>query len=93
MNQAVETSPTAEPARRICEVTFDTQDATRHRRVCSKPPGSWGLPFDPEAHGARLRDCLGARLTDAQIRSVLGLLDNLERLSAREIGEPAALLA
>jgi aconitate decarboxylase len=61
-------------------------DGTHHRAVCTKPPGSWGAPVDPEMHGKKLRDCLGVRLDAPATESVLAGLGNLERSSAREVG-------
>ena len=75
------------------ELEATLEDGTRRRQVCAKPPGSWGQPVDVDAHQSKLRDCLGVRLEEADVRSVLGLVDNLERLSVREIGELTALLA
>jgi 2-methylcitrate dehydratase PrpD len=72
------------------EIEAEMTDGSRHHAVCTKPPGSWGAPVDPEMHARKLRDCLGVRLDAPAIESVLTGLDNLERLSAREVG---ALLA
>ena len=74
------------------ELEATLEDGTRRRQVCAKPPGSWGQPIDPAAHRAKLRDCLGARLTETQVGLVLDRLDRLERLSAREVGELIALI-
>jgi len=73
------------------EVTLN--DGTCHSRICRKPPGTWGMPMDQDGHRLKIRNCLGTRLKDPQIVRLLYLLDNLERLSAREIAEITALLA
>jgi aconitate decarboxylase len=80
---------------RDTQVALDAtlEDGTRLRQVCTRPPGSWGLPVDAAAHRAKLADCLATRFKESEARSVLAMLDGLERLSAREMGELAALLA
>ena len=75
------------------EVEITLSDGTKHRKVCAKPPGTWGEPVDPEQHRAKVRDCLGVGLQEPQLGRTLDLLDNLERLSVRETGELMALLA
>ena len=75
------------------EIEAEMSDGTRHRAVCTKPPGSWGSPVDPAMHRKKMRDCLGVRLNEPALESVLERLDSLERLSAREVGELIAWLA
>jgi 2-methylcitrate dehydratase PrpD len=75
------------------EIEAEMSDGTRHRAVCTKPPGSWGSPVDPAMHRKKMRDCLGVRLDEPALESVLERLDSLERLSAREVGELIAWLA
>jgi aconitate decarboxylase len=74
------------------EIEAEMTDGTRHRAVCTKPPGSWGAPVDPAMHRQKLRDCLGVRLAAPAIESVLDGLGNLERLSALEVGALIARL-
>jgi aconitate decarboxylase len=74
------------------EIEATLEDGTRRREACAKPPGSWGLPVDPAAHRAKLTDCLAARYEEVRARTLLDMLDRLEYLSAREIGDFAALL-
>jgi aconitate decarboxylase len=74
------------------EIEAEMTDGTRHRAVCTKPPGSWGAPVDPAMHRQKLRDCLGVRLATPAIESVLDGLGNLERLSALEVGALIARL-
>lgn len=74
------------------EIEVTLVDGTRLREVCTRPPGSWGLPVDTAAHRAKLTDCLGTRFKDSQVRMLLDKLDRLERLSARDIAGLAALL-
>ena len=75
------------------EVEVILKDGTTHRRVCTKPPGFWGEPVNTEQHRAKVSDCLNVRLQQPQLGQALELLDNLERLSAREVGQLMALLA
>lgn len=75
------------------EVEVTLNDGTRHREVCSRPPGFWGEPLDPKEHHAKLRDCLSVRLHEPQLGHTLELLENLERLSAQETRRLTALLA
>ena len=75
------------------EIEAEMDDGTRHRQVCARPPGSWGAPVDPAMHRAKIRDCLGVRLKGPAVESVLELLDNLERASARDVGRLIGLLA
>jgi hypothetical protein len=44
-------------------------------------------------HRRKLRDCLGVRLTASAVAAALDRLDNLERLTPREVGDLVALLA
>jgi aconitate decarboxylase len=75
------------------EVSVTLHDGTTHRQICSKPPGSWGEPIDPESHRAKVRDCLGVRLTSANVDLALDLLANLEQLSTQDTQQLLALLA
>ena len=63
------------------------------RGVCTAPPGSWGLPVDPEQHRAKIVDCLRVRFDESRRTKILGLLDRLEQLSADEVSALAAALA
>ena len=75
------------------EIEAEMSDGTRHRHVCTRPPGAWGAPIDPAMHRAKLRDCLGVRLKEREVDSVLDLLANFERASARDVGKLIGLLA
>ncbi len=74
------------------EIEVDLSDGRHHLAVCTKPPGSWGVPVDPAMHRQKLSDCLGVRLSASAIEAVLEGLDHLEKLSAREVGELIARL-
>ena len=74
------------------EIEVALADGSRHRQVCNKPPGTWGEPIDPAQHRAKVRDCLNVRLTEPRIGRVLELLDRLEDLSGRDVGELMELL-
>lgn len=72
------------------EVTLD--DGVVHRATCTRPPGFWGAPIDPELHRAKVADCLAVRLAPAQVSRVTALLDTLERLPAAGVRELSDLL-
>ncbi len=75
------------------EVEVTLKDGTTHRRICTKPPGFWGEPVNSEQHRAKVRDCLSVGLQTPQLEQLVDLLDNLDRLSAPEVGQLMALLA
>jgi aconitate decarboxylase len=74
------------------EIEAEMTDGTRHRAVCTKPPGSWGAPVDPAMHRQKLRDCLGVRLAPPVIDKVLSQLDRLETTTAPDVAALIALL-
>ena len=73
------------------EVTLD--DGAKHSAICRKPPGTWGEPIDADQHRAKIRDCLGVRMTASRVESALNLLDRLEDASAQDVAQLTALLA
>jgi aconitate decarboxylase len=73
------------------EVLLD-DGATVHT-ICRKPPGTWGAPVNAEQHRAKIRDCLGVRMSPAQIERTLDLLDRLDQLTAEDVSRLTALLA
>jgi aconitate decarboxylase len=75
------------------EVEVTLNDGTSHTRICRKPPGTWGVPVNADQHRSKIRDCLSARLAQAPLDHVLGLLDNLERATAPDVAQLMALLA
>ncbi len=75
------------------EIDAHLNDGTRHRAVCTKPPGAWGAPVDTALHGRKLRDCLGVRLAAPAVEAVLQGLARLDELSAQEVGHLIAQLA
>ncbi len=75
------------------EVEVTLKDGTVHTNVCTKPPGFWGEPVNADLHRAKILDCLSVRLKEPQLSRTLELLDNLERLSAQEVGQLMGLLA
>ena len=75
------------------ELTITTEDGKEFRQVCRSPPGFWGVPLVRAQHLAKLRDCLSVRLEYRQRERLLELLDNLEQLAPRELGNLLALLA
>jgi len=75
------------------EVEITLKDGTVHNNVCTKPPGFWGEPVNADMHRAKIQDCLSVRLKEPQLGHTLELLDNLERLSAQEVGKLMGLLA
>jgi aconitate decarboxylase len=74
------------------ELEAEMTDGTRHRAVCTKPPGSWGAPVEPAMHAQKLRDCLGVRLAPPAIDRVLAGLDRLDTATARDVGALIAVL-
>ncbi|MDB5812365.1 MAG: hypothetical protein JWN94_4487 [Betaproteobacteria bacterium] len=72
------------------EMEAQMQGGTRHRAVCTQPPGAWGAPVEPALHARKLRDCLAIRLDSAGVDGVLERLNGLDRLGAAEV---AALIA
>lgn len=74
------------------EIEIVLDDGTRHREVCSRPPGFWGEPVDRRMHEAKVRDCLAVRLPAAKADRVMELVDGLDRLGAQQVGELASLL-
>ncbi len=74
------------------EVTLTMRDGTTHKEVCARPPGSWGAPIDPESHRAKVRSCLGVRLSEADAASALDLLGRLEQLGPQDVQRLMALL-
>jgi aconitate decarboxylase len=75
------------------EIRVSLDDGSTVAQVCRKPPGSWGVPIDPDQHRAKLRDCLGARLDTGAVERVLELLDDLDRASPADVARLMALLA
>jgi aconitate decarboxylase len=73
------------------EITLD--DGTHHSSTCRKPPGTWGEPINEAQHHVKLRDCLGVRLDPARADRVLEMLGRMEKLSAGQVQELAALLS
>ncbi len=92
---AVEVDPSLPQDTRRMQVTVAVtlEDGTTVSRTCAKPPGFWGEPVDDAQHGAKLRDCLSARLEGAGVDAVLDRVGQLETLSSREVGELLAQLA
>ncbi len=74
------------------EVTLTKRDGTTHKEVCSRPPGSWGAPIDQDIHRAKVKSCLGVRLSETDSASALDLLGRLEQLSADDVQKLMALL-
>ncbi|RPI47012.1 MAG: MmgE/PrpD family protein [Betaproteobacteria bacterium] len=75
------------------EVQVTLDDGATHAEVCTRPPGSWGQPVDPVQHGDKIRDCLGTCFDTKRIEEILGLLDDLERANAADVGRLIGLLA
>ena len=73
------------------EATLD--DGSVVTRACSKPPGFWGEPVDPEMHRNKIHDCLACYLDQTKIKEVINCIENLEKLSAQQTKEFIALLA
>ena len=74
------------------EVEVIMKDGSAYRETCSKPPGTWGIPVDPEQHRRKVRDCLGVRMEERQLVRIIDMLDNLDRLSPDGIGELVTML-
>jgi hypothetical protein len=68
------------------------RDGTTMLETCERPPGSWGAPIDRESHRAKVRSCLGVRLSDAQTHSALELLGKMEELGPEDVTQLMALL-
>ena len=75
------------------ELIATMEDGSVVRQVCDKPPGFWGQPVDPDLHGAKIRDCLSARLPAAAVDDVLAMLGKLEHASAADVSRLIGLLA
>jgi aconitate decarboxylase len=76
-------------------VTIDVElrDGAKFEARCRGPLGAWGRPaLTPERHEEKLRDCLGAALDGRRATRLLGLLDKLEKQTARGIAGIAAIL-
>ncbi len=80
---------------RNMQVSIDVtmNDGTVVRRTCRKPPGTWGEPIPADLHGAKIRDCLSARLAEPQLSQVIEMLDHLERLASPDVADLCAMLA
>ncbi len=74
------------------EVTAVMRDGTTHKEVCTRPPGSWGTPIDRESHRAKLRSCLGVRLSEADLASLIELLESFEQLESDDVQRVTAIL-
>ncbi len=60
---------------------------------CDGPPGCWGgEPVSEEAHLAKVRDCLAARLDTAAAEEVIGLVRRLDDLGPGDIARLMALV-
>ena len=75
------------------EVRAVLDDGTTVSEICRRPPGSWGEPIDPAQHGAKIRDCLGARLAARQVEQVIAALDDLENAAPLDVTRLVGLLA
>jgi aconitate decarboxylase len=75
------------------EVEVESGGGSRHKAVCDRPPGSWGVPIDAKQHRVKLMECLVTRLTEADATGVLERLDSLERLPASEVKRLIGVLA
>jgi aconitate decarboxylase len=74
------------------EVSVAMRDGSALKEVCTRPPGSWGAPIDQDSHRAKLRSCLGVRLSEADVACLIDLLGNLEQLAANDVQRLMALL-
>jgi len=75
------------------EVRVTLDDGRTLSQVCRRPPGSWGEPIDPQQHGTKMRDCLGARFDATTTALLMGKLDELEHASAADVAELMRLLS
>jgi hypothetical protein len=74
------------------EVTVVVRDGTTLKEVCARPPGSWGTPIDGDSHRAKVRSCLGVRLSPADATNVIELLDRLDELRSDDVQRLMELL-
>jgi aconitate decarboxylase len=74
------------------EVTVVVRDGTTLKEVCARPPGSWGTPIDGDSHRAKVRSCLGVRLSPADATNVIELLDRLDELRSDDVQRLMTLL-
>jgi aconitate decarboxylase len=74
------------------ELTVALRDGITLTETCTRPPGSWGAPIDRESHRAKLRSCLGVRLSDANAAALIELLDRLEQLEPDDVQNVSGLL-
>lgn len=74
------------------EIEIEGSGGARHKAVCDRPPGSWGVPIDAKQHRVKLMECLVARLSETDATGVLERLDNLEHLSACEVKQLIGVL-
>jgi aconitate decarboxylase len=70
----------------------DMADGRRLFSRCDGPPGIWGQPAIGAAdHLAKVRDCLGVRLTGQAVEDCIGLAERLEELDGAGIRNLAAI--
>jgi aconitate decarboxylase len=74
-------------------IEVEMRDGTKLNTVCYGPRGAWGQsPLSSSAHEGKLRDCLGMVFDGRRVTRILGLLDGLERQTARGINAIVAML-
>jgi aconitate decarboxylase len=73
-------------------VTATLRDGTTVTETCEHPPGSWGAPIDLDSHRAKVRSCLGVRLSESETATALDLLGKLEELASPDVERLMTLL-
>lgn len=76
----------------LCELEVEMQDGTRHRTVCSKPKGFWGVAIRPEEHMKKMRDCMSGRFTDSEVRQCYDTVSRLEQVDVAGVRKLIPLL-
>lgn len=74
-------------------IEVEMRDGSRLNAVSHGPRGAWGQsPLSSSEHEVKLRDCLGTVFDGRRVTRLLGLLDGLERQTARGIRAMVAML-
>jgi aconitate decarboxylase len=74
------------------ELEVEMQDGTRHRTVCSKPKGFWGVAIEPAEHLKKMRDCMSGRFGDAEIKQCYETVSRLEQIDVAAVRKLVQLL-
>ena len=74
------------------EVEVELDDGSVLTERCNGPKGKWGTPpIEPEAHLAKVRDCLDLKLSEPDRERLIELCLNLDQLTATNVREMMAI--